>query len=211
MKKAKLTQGLLKSLIKKTISEEVSTNESWFNRLIGREEEPWPPRAPEKSLFWKDPKTGEGHWVTKDELQRLEAGESIDLGEESIAESGRMLGKTGAFRVREPRPIGRPAQAAQWAPRVKTPPTPRVEDAELVQSWKDANPGGTWGVPSGAPSVDPEGEATEEEKQEIMSLLSSDRTSPGQKKDLARRIDIHGPTSRALRVFLRDNPDIYPA
>jgi hypothetical protein len=50
-----------------------------------------------------------------------------------------------------------------------------------------------------------------EEKEEIISLLSTDRTSPDQKTELTRLIGIHGPTSRALQVFLRHNPDIFPA
>jgi hypothetical protein len=196
MKKTKLTQNLLKSLIKKTISEEVSTNESWFNRLIGREEEPWPPRAPERSLYWKDPETGEGHWVTKDELRRLEAGEEVDLSEERMAESGRMMGRTGAFRVREPRSIGGPVSAAG-----------------RPQSWKEANPGGTWGMPSklSGPKLGSSTPLSPQEKEEVMDLLSSDRTSPGQKEELARLIGIHGVTSRALRKFLDNNPDIHPA
>jgi hypothetical protein len=50
-----------------------------------------------------------------------------------------------------------------------------------------------------------------QEKEEVMDLLSSDRTSPGQKEELARLIGIHGVTSRALRKFLDNNPDIHPA
>tara|TARA_R110002110_G_scaffold182769_1_gene389202 strand:+ start:294 stop:776 length:483 start_codon:yes stop_codon:yes gene_type:complete len=160
MKKTKLTQNLLKSLIKRTLVEAIG------------------PVDPDILIDYDD------------------IAENLDEG-------NRMLGKTGAYRVREPRSIGPAARAADLG----------VAAQEPAQTWKDLNPGGKWGLPSNpAPLVDPEGGvATEEEKQEIMSLLSSDRTSPSQKKDLARRIDIHGPTSRALRVFLRDNPDIYPA
>ena len=104
--KTKITKRQLARIIKEELENAMASrlseeelDENWLKKLIGREEEPWPPRAPAKSHMWKDPETGENRWVTKDEYEDLA---TIEEGKCPPGQYWKSFGGQGGTCVKDP-------------------------------------------------------------------------------------------------------------